>query len=50
MRKSDHFLAPGSIESAPSPNKWWPVLREWLICLVIAVVFGALSAYFNSRI
>ena len=50
MRKPDHFFASGSIESAPRRSKWWPVLREWLICLAIAVVFGALSAFFNCQI
>ena len=50
MRKPDHFFAPGSIESTPRRSKWWPVVREWLICLVIAVAFGTASAFFNSRI
>ena len=48
MRKPDHFFASGSIESAPRRSKWWPVLREWLICLAIALVVGTLSAFINS--
>ena len=47
---TDVFFAPGAVELSKSRRKWIPVIREWVICLAIALAVGMVSAFFNSRI
>ena len=46
--RTDVFFAPGAVESSKARRKWGPVMREWLICLAIAVSVGTVSAFLNS--
>lgn len=48
--RSGFFFAPGAVESSKARSNWMAVVRECAICLAIAVVFGAVSAFVNSLI
>ena len=42
------FFAPGAVESSKARRKWLPIVREWAICIGIAVSVGMVSAFINS--
>lgn len=44
------YFAPGTVESGKARSGWLAVIREFVICLAIAVVVGTASAFLNSLI
>ncbi|MBF5006374.1 hypothetical protein [Diaphorobacter caeni] len=47
--RSGFFFAPGAVESSKARRQWAPIVREWAICIAIAVLTGTVTAFFNSR-